>query len=324
MRRRTFLSFGLAAIPFAAQAQQAPKVVRIGVLVPASPAYFKVRFKAFQDGLAELGYVEGRNLRFDFRYAEGSPERMRDMARELVSAKVDLIFTASGRAVLAAKDASRSVPIVFGTVEDPLASGIVDSLARPLGNATGLSALAPGLSGKRVELLKEAFPRLSRVAFLWSPLTRGAEVNLKEAQAAADALGLQLQPHQVRERKDFERIFEALVKDRAEAIVTTPDPAINSHGTLIVGFANKHRLPAMYAAPEFLEAGGMMTYAPSYKEMWRRAASFADKILRGARPSDLPVELPTKLELIVNLKTARALGINLSTSILVRADQVIE
>jgi putative ABC transport system substrate-binding protein len=324
MRRRAFICLSLVAIPFTARAQQAPKLARIGVLVPASPLYFKTRFKAFQDGLAELGYVEGRNVRFEFRYGEGSPERMRDMARELASANVDLIFTASGRAVLAAKEASSSVPIVFGTVEDPLASGIVDSLARPLGNATGLSALAPGLSGKRVELLKEAVAHLSRIAFLWSPLTRGAEVNLKEARTAAGALRLELQPHQVRRREDFDRIFEALLKDRAEAIVTTPDPVINSQGALIVDFASKHRLAAIYAAPEFMEVGGLMTYAPSYREMWRRAASFADKILRGAKPSDLPVELPTKLELIVNLRTARALGINVSKTILVRADQVIE
>ena len=325
MRKKIFglaLSALLYALCFSAEAQQAGKIPRIGVLVTSS--FFLTRFKAFQEGFHDLGYVEGKNFVFEYRYAEGNLDRFPELAAELVRLKVDVIYTASGEAVLAAKNATKTIPIVFGTVQDPLASGLVDSLAKPGGNVTGLSALAPDLGGKRLELLKEVVPRVNRVAFLWSPLGPGAHVSLKETQAAAQALGLQLQSLEVRNRKDLERGFEAARRERAQAITTAPDPLINVERERIVGFATKNRLPAMYAAPEFVDGGGLMTYAPSYSDLWRRSASYVDKILKGAKAGDLPVEQPKKFEFIINLKAAKQIGLTIPPSVLARADKVIK
>jgi len=322
-RRAFVIATGAAALaPWAARAQQPKKVARIGVLVTTS--FFLPRFEAFRGGLRDLGYVEGKHVFFEFRHAEGKFERLPDLAAELARSKVDLIFTASAEAVLAARKATRTIPIVFGTVQDPLASGIVESLARPGGNATGLSAIAPDLGRKRLELLRETIPGLSRVAFFWSPLGAGSTASAREMQTAAQALGLQLQSREVRDLRQFEGELETALRERAEALITAPDPLINFQQQRMVDFAERNRLPAMYAAPEFVESGGLMTYAPSYGDMWRRAATYADKILKGARPADLPVEQPTKFELVVNLKAARAIGLRVPQSVLVRADRVIE
>lgn len=296
--------------------------MRIGVLVTTS--FFLPRFEAFRAGLRDLGYVEGKNLVFEFRNADGKFERLPGLAAELARAKVDLIFTASAEGVLAAKSATRTIPIVFGAIQDPLASGVVESLARPGGNATGLSAIAPDLGRKRLELLRETIPGLSRVAFFWSPLSPGAAANARDVLDAAKALGLQLQSLEVRTLGEFEAALEGALRGSAEAIITAPDPLINVQRLRMVEFAARNRLPAIYAAPEFVESGGLMTYAPSYSDMWRRAATFADRILRDAKPADLPVEQPTKFDLIVNLKAAQAIGMRIPQSILVRADRLIE
>ena len=305
-----------------ASAQQpAPKMPRIGVLV-ISPIFWK-RFKAFQEAFQNLGYVEGKNFQFEYRNAEGKLERLPELAAELARAKVDVIFTASAEGVSAAQQATKTIPIVFGTVQDPLASGLVESLARPGGNVTGVSAVAPDLNGKRLEILKEIAPRVNRVAFLWSPASPGAQANLKGTQSAAKALKLELLSHEVREGTELQHALDAARKQRVQAIITAPDPVLNNARGLIVGFATKHRLPAAYAAPEFAENDGLMSYAPNYADLWRRSASFVDKILKGTKPADLPVEQPTRFELIINLKAAKQIGLTIPPQVLARADKVI-
>jgi ABC-type uncharacterized transport system substrate-binding protein len=319
--RRGFLLTALAgalAAPLVAEAQQAGKVARIGVLA-VSAAAFSPRIEAFRKGLREYGYVEGKNIVFEYRYAEGKLDRLLDLATELVALKVDVIVTASPPAVRAAKKATSTIPIVFAAVGDPVATGLVKSLARPGQNITGLSILGPELDGKRLELLKEAVPKTSRVAILFGP-----ESPRKELEIAAQALGIQLISLPVRELGDFEPAFETARKENVHALLTSPSPLLNTVRERIVELAAKNRLPAMYAGPEFVEAGGLMSYAPSYTDLFRRAATYVDKILKGAKPADLPIEQPTKFELVVNLKTAKALGLTIPPSLLARADQVIE
>lgn len=311
----------LMASPFAVAQQAAPKMPRIGVLV-LSPI-FSARFKSFQEAFQTLGYVERKNFQFEYRNAEGKLDRLPELAAELARAKVDVIYTASAEGVSAAMQATKTIPIVFGTVQDPLASGLVESLARPGGNVTGVSAVAPDLNGKRLEILKEITPRVNRVAFFWSPASPGAQANLKDTQAAAQALKLQLLSLEVRERKDLDNALGAALNQRAQAISTAPDPVLNYARGPIVGFAVKHRLPAAYAAPEFAENDGLMSYAPNYADLWRRSASFVDKILKGAKPADLPVEQPIKFEFIVNLKAAKQIGLTIPPQVLARADRVI-
>jgi len=311
------LTYGLRV-----RAQQSmPKIPRIGVLV-ISPVFW-LRFKAFQEAFQNLGCVEGKNFLFEYRNAEGKLDRLPELAAELVRAKVDVIYTASAEAVSVAKQATKTIPIVVGTVQDPLASGLVESLARPGGNVTGVSAMAPDLNGKRLEILKEIAPRATRVAFLWTPASPGAQANFKDTQAAAQALKFQLLSLEVRERKDLDNGLEAVLKQRAQAISTAPDPVLNNGRGQIVGFAAKHRLPAGYAAPEFAESDGLMSYAPNYADLWRRSASHVDKILKGTKPADLPVEQPTKFELHINLITAKQIGVTIPPNLLVRADRVI-
>jgi putative ABC transport system substrate-binding protein len=319
--RRGFLLTALAgalAAPLVAEAQQAGKVARIGVLA-VSAAAFSPRIEAFRKGLREHGYVEGKNIVFEYRYAEGKLDRLLDLATELVALKVDVIVTASLPVVRAAQKATSTIPIVFAAVGDPVATGLVKSLARPGQNITGLSILGPELDGKRLELLKEAVPKTSRVAILFGP-----ESPRKELEIAAQALGIQLISLPVRELGDFEPAFETARKENVHALLTSPSPLLNTVRERIVELAAKNRLPAMYAGPEFVEAGGLMSYAPSYTDLFRRAATYVDKILKGAKPGDLPVEQPTKFELVINLKTARALGLTIPPSVLARADQVIE
>jgi putative tryptophan/tyrosine transport system substrate-binding protein len=311
----------LATVP--AEAQQPVKVPKIGLLVVPSRSFFADRMESFRQGLHSLGYVEGKNILIEYRYAEGKLDWLPQLAKELIALNVDVIVTASTPSALAAKNETRTIPIVFAAVQDPVASGIVDSLARPGGNATGLSILGPELSRKRLELLKEVVPKITQVAFLFG-LDPAAPVTVKETQAAAQALGLQLQSLEVRDSKDFARAFEAITKNRAQALLTSPGPIINTHHARIVEFAARHRLPAMYAAPEFVDAGGLMSYTPNYTDLYRRAAIYVDKILKGAKPADLPVEQPMNFEMVINLKTAKTLGLTIPPKVLMWADEVIK
>jgi putative tryptophan/tyrosine transport system substrate-binding protein len=318
--------FALCAMLFAlgipAQAQQGTKIPRIGFLVASSPSFYSSRIEAFQRGLHELGYVEGKNIAIEYRFADGKADRLRELADELVRLKVDIIVAAGSAA--AAKDATKTIPIVFAAASDPVASRIVASLAQPGGNVTGLTILAPELTGKRLELLKEAFPRITRVAFLRNPSGINSPIVWKEAQAASESLGLQLQSLEVRSVDDFEKAFGAAKRERAHALITSTNPLINAQRARILKFVAKNRLPAIYPAPEIVEAGGLMSYSPDYSEMFRRAALFVHKILNGAKPGDLPVEQPNKFELVINLKTAKQIGLTIPPNVLVRADRVIK
>ena len=304
-----------------AEAQQSIKIPRIGFLVVPSRSFFADRMESFRQELHSLGYVEGKNILIEYRYAEGKLDRLPELAKELVGVKVDLIVTTSTQSVLAAKNATRTIPIVFAAVQDPVASGIVNSLARPGGNATGSSILGPDLGGKRLELLKEVVPKITQVAFLSGLIA--TPVTVKETQAAAQALGLQFQSLEVGDSKDFDRAFEAITKNPAQALLTNPGAIINSHQARIIQFAAKNRLPAMHAGPEFVDAGGLMSYAPSYTDLFRRAAVYVDKILKGVKPAELPVEQPTKFEFVINLKAAKQIGLTIPPNVLARADKVI-
>jgi putative tryptophan/tyrosine transport system substrate-binding protein len=329
MNKRQLGSFALGvmltALCFPAEAQQPNKVPKIGFLVVPSRSFFADRMESFRQGLHSLGYVEGKNILIEYRYAEGKLDRLPELAKELVGLKVDVIVTTATQSVLALKNATRTVPIVFAAVQDPVAAGIIDSLAQPGGNATGLSILAPELGGKRLELLKEVVPRANRVAFFWNPGPQGvASDAVKATHTAAHALGLQLKSLEVRDSKDFEKAFDAALGERVQSLLTNPSPFINTHHRRIIEFATKNRLPAMYAGPEFVDAGGLMSYAPNYTDQFRRAAVYVDKILKGAKPADLPVEQPTKFEFIINLKAAKQIGLTIPPNVLARADKVIK
>jgi len=303
--------------------EQPKRVSRIGYL-GASASSNPARTEAFRQGLRELGYVEGQTIVIEYRWAEGKTERLVDLAAELVSSGSEVIFTYSPQYVLAVRKASPAIPIVFVGIGDPVATGIVASLARPGGNTTGLANFASELSRKRLELLKESAPRISSVAVLWNGMSQGHPGVLRVTEAAAGSLGLKLQPLEIRTAGDFDAAFQAATKARAQALLTLPDPLINAQLQRIVDFAAKSRLPAIYAGPEFVEAGGLMSYAPDYIDQFRRAATYVDKILKGAKPGDLPVEQPAKFELVINMKTAKTLGLTFSPSLLRRADRVIE
>jgi len=307
----------LFALSIEIEAREPGKIHRIGFLIAPTPSFFASRLEAFRQGLQDLGYVEGKHIAIETRYAEGKADRLAELAAELVRLEMDVIVT-SGPAGLAAKKATRTIPIVFVAVQDPVATGLVDSLALPGGNVTGLSTLAPELGGKRLEILKGAVPKISRVAFL-----RGTALTAKDTQAAAQALGIRLQSLEVRDSKDLDAAFKAATKDRAQGLLTGPGSLFNAHQARIVEFAAINRLPAMYASPESVEAGGLMSYAPSYPAIFRRAAIYVDKILKGAKPADLPVEQPTKFELVINLKTAKQIGLIIPPNVLARADRVI-
>jgi putative tryptophan/tyrosine transport system substrate-binding protein len=305
------------------EAQQPAKIPRIGILLGASASFQSARVEAFRQRLRELGYVEGKNIVIEPRYAEGKLERLPDLAAELVRLKVDVIVTAGGPTSLAAKKASTIIPIVFTGHADPVGTGLVSSLARPGGNITGLSTMAPDLDGKRLELLKEAFPKVDRVAFLWVAADSRGNSTLTDMEAPAKALGLKLQSLPVRSLDDFERAFAQAKRDGLQALITSIGPVISAQRRQVLDFAAKNRLPAMYPYSEFVEAGGLMSYAPNYADLWRRAASYVDKILKGAKPADIPVEQPTKFEFLVNLKTAKQIGLTIPSNVLARADRVI-
>jgi len=314
----------LLALNFPVQAQQPSKFPKIGFLVGPSRSFFASRIESFEKGLHSLGYIGGKNIAIEYRYAEGKADRLPVLAAELVGLKLDVIVSSSTPSVLAVKNATSTIPIVFVSISDPVASGLVASLARPGGNITGLAIVAPELSGKRLELLKEAVPNISRVAFLWNSANPAQGLQWKETQAAAQALGLQLQSVEVRSSNDFDGVFEAALRERAQALVAGPDPLINTHLKRIVEFAAKNRLPAMYGGPEVVDAGGLMSYAPDYTDQYRRAATYVDKILKGTKPADIPVEQPRKFEFIVNWKAAKQIGLTIPQSVLYRADKVIK
>jgi ABC-type uncharacterized transport system substrate-binding protein len=309
---------GLASVVVA---QQPAGIHRIGIL-SISGSVFPARVEAFRRRLRELGYIEGQNIVFEYRYAEGKQDRFPELAAELVRLKVDVLVTAGTPAARAAKNATATIPIVFAGASDPVGTGIVSSLARPGGNITGLSLMVPDLDGKRLELLKEAFPKVARVAFLWQPGGRG-NLPLTKMEAAAKALGLKLLSLEVRSLDEFEGAFARAKREGAQALITTTGERINTQQRQVLDFAAKNRLPAMYHYTEFVEAGGLMSYGPDNTDIWPRAADFVDKILKGAKPADLPVQQATKFEFLVNLKAAKQIGLTIPPNVLARADKVI-
>jgi len=318
---RSLLLLLLLAAPLTAQAQ---KVYRIGYLWPADRTSSAPLTEAFLQGLRELGYVQGQNILIDWRYAEGKLNRLPDLAAELVRLKADLIVAVSPQSVQAAKEATTTVPIVMVAVADPVTYGFVSSLARPGGNVTGMAFLLPEISTKRLELLREIMPKLSRVAVLWNASNPYRALDLRVLQAGARAVGVTLLSLEVRGLDDLERAFEAASRERADGLLTLEDPFTVAHRTRIVDLALKHRLPAIYGEQVFIQTGGLMSYGPVLLENFRRGAAIVDKILKGAKPADLPVEQPTRFELVINLKAAKALGLTLPPSLLLRADKVIE
>jgi ABC-type uncharacterized transport system substrate-binding protein len=325
MRRRlprllVTLTLGLLVAALTTGAQPPARRARLGVVVPTGP----IEIEALQQGLRDLGYVEGQNIAIESRLAEGNPERFSELTAELVRLHVDVIVTGSTPGALAAKEATQTIPVVIGAMGDPVGSGVVMSLARPGGNITGLSlATDEAFSGKWVELLKEAVPKLSRVAVLWDPTNMAGAPQVKGMQSAARALGLTLQSFEVQDPNALEQAFAAITRERAEALIVAIDPFVVVHRTQIVNLAAQSRLPAMSGLRLFVEAGGLMAYGPSLPDLYRRAAVYVDKILKGAKPADLPIERPTKFELVINLKTAEALGLTILPTLLFQADEVI-
>jgi putative ABC transport system substrate-binding protein len=309
----------------AVEAQQPTKIPRIGYLTGATPEGQTVRIEAFRQGLRELGYVEGNNIIIEYRYAELKPERRSALAAELVRLKVDVIVTSGVILTRAAKDATVSIPIVMSQVGDPIGSGLVASLARPGANITGLSNLAPEISGKQLEILKEIIPKLSRVALFETSATNPANAQqLREIERAAGAFKVQLQRLAVLSPKDIETAFRGATKGQADAVLVQQGSIFNSHRTQIVKLAVKSRLPAIYSHSQYVIDGGLMTYGPSLSDLDRRAATYVDKILKGRKPADLPVEQPTKFEFIINLKAAKQIGLTIPPNVLARADKVIK
>jgi putative ABC transport system substrate-binding protein len=324
--RRAFLtaSIALTVAPLAAAAQPPAKIPRIGYLGPVSPSAGAFLLESFRQGLRELGYVEGQNILIDYRWAEGMPDRFPALAAELIQLRVDAIITYNNAAVAALQQATRTIPIVVANMGDPVGSGLVASLARPGGNITGFSGLAEELSGKRVALLREAVPKISRVAVLAVSQTPAHSNMWVEIQGAAKTLTMTSERQEVARPDEIEHVFARLVKGRAQGLIVLPHAVTNARRTQIVGLAAKHRLPGMYPDGQYVEAGGLMSYATNFSDLHRRAATVVDKILKGARPADLPVEQATKIELVINLKTAKALGLTIPHSLLSRADHVIE
>ena len=319
------LTASLILAPLAAEAQQPASVPRIGVLFASTPDATSHLLDGLRQGLREHGYVEGQHIMLERRYGQAGVERMSDLAAELVRIKVRVIVAATDPATAAVRQQTQTIPVVMANSTDPVGTGFVASLARPGGNVTGLSALSPELSGKRLGLLREVVPGLARVAIIWNPDVRGALFDYKETEAAARSMRLQLQSVEVSRGEDLDRAFSAVTNQRAQAlIVQTPNPVLFANRSQIVSFAQRNRLPSMYGQKEFADAGGLITYGPNTGDLFRRAATFVDKILKGAKPSDLPIEQPTKFEFVVNLKTAKALGLTIPQTILLQADQVIQ
>jgi len=310
--------------PHAADAQQAGKVYRIGILETIAASRNATNIDAFRQGLKELGYVEGQNLAIEYRSADGRAERFADLAAELLWLQVDLIVTRGTPAALAAKKATKTVPIVMAASGDPLGSGIVASLARPGGNITGLSSIVADLGPKRLELLKEALQTVSRVGVVANMSNPAIEAEWRQIQAAARLLGIDTELLDIRTEVDIESAFEKVRRRRADALIVTLDALTQTNRERIATLSAKHRLPAVYASREFMEVGGLLAYGVSYPHLYRRAATFVDRIFKGTKPGELPVEQPTRFDLVINLKTAKALGLTIPQTVLLQADQVIE
>jgi putative tryptophan/tyrosine transport system substrate-binding protein len=325
--RKEIMGFALSTMVFAlsvpAEAQQTTKVPRIGFLITSSPSAIAPRMDAFRHGLRELGYVEGKNIVIEPRHADGKSDQLPALAAELVSLKVDIIVSSGPTATRPAKEATSTIPIVMSFDDDPIGSGFVASLARPGGNITGLSTLSPEISGKQLELLKEIVPRFGRAAVMGTSTRQGTAQSLKEMELAAGAVGVKLQYIDVQNPKEIENAFRDAGKGRADAVLMLQSPVFNSQRAQIADFALKSRLPATYPRREYVEDGGLMSYGVSITDLDRRAATYVDKILKGAKPADLPVEQPTKFELVINLKTAKQIGLIIPPNVLARADKVI-
>jgi len=315
---------GLLAAPLAPEAQQTGKISRVGRLSPVSASVDAPLLAAFRQGLGDLGWVEGRNITFETRFAEGRADRLPELAAELVRLNVDVIVSGATPGALAAKNATATIPIVMVTTGDPVASGLISSLAKPSGNLTGLTVRGRELSAKRLQLLKEAFPRVTRVAVLSNPTNPETEPMVKGLEVAARSLGVQLRVLEVRDPTEFAKAFAAISRERAGAIMVLTDLLFNTHRRQILELAAKSRLPATYGFRQDVDAGGLMFYGAALADMYYGAATYVDKILKGVKPADLPVEQPTKFELVINLKTAKALGLTIPPSMLARADRVIE
>ncbi len=319
------LAVSLILAPLATEAQPTGKKARIGVLLlPPRAEAGGTYIQALREGLHELGYVEGQNLLLEIRWAEGRPELLPGLAAELLSTGPDVLVTSGSESILTLKRATDVIPIIMATVMDPVALGIAASLAKPGGNLTGLAILSLELTSKRLQLLKEAVPRLSRVAVLWNPANPGNVLVLREVETASQTLGLRWQGVAVRRPGELASAFEAIVSAQSNGILAIEDSMLLSYRSRILESVARIRLPAMYAFRQFVDAGGLMSYGPNIPDSFRRAAVYIDKILKGAKPADLPIEQPTKFELVINLKTARALGLTIPPSVLGRADQVIE
>jgi putative ABC transport system substrate-binding protein len=315
----------LLALPFPVRAQQPTKIPRIGYLAGTSASAIADRVEAFRQGLRELGYVEGKNIIIEWRYADGNADRERELAVELVRLKVDIIISAGSAATRPAKEATSRIPIVMTNEGDPVGTGFVASLARPGGNITGLSNFAPELSGKRLELLKEVVPRLSRVSVFRTSTQPGSAQSIKEVEIAAKAFRVKLQHLDVLDSKDIETVFRAASKGRADAVLMmAAGGVVSTHRTAIAELAVKNRLAVIYSYSQFVDAGGLMSYGVNQNDLDRRAATYVDKILKGRTPADLPVEQPMKFEFIVNLKAAKQIGLTIPPNVLVRADRVIK
>jgi putative tryptophan/tyrosine transport system substrate-binding protein len=324
---RKIFCFALSAMLFAlcsfAQAQQPGRVPRIGFLIASTPSAMAPRLDAFQQGLLELGYMEGKNIVIERRHADGKSDHLPALAAELVSLKVDVIVTSGPTATRPAKEATSTIPIVMTFDDDPVGSGFVASLARPGGNITGLATLAPEISGKRLELMKETFPRLRRVAVIGTSNRQGTAQALKEMELAAQAYGVKIQYLDIQNPKDIESAFRAASKGHADAVLVLQTPILNSQRRQIADHALKGRLPAIYPASQYVEDGGLMSYGASISDLDRRAATYVDKILKGTKPADIPVEQPMKFEFIINLKAAKQIGLTIPPNVLARADKVI-
>jgi putative tryptophan/tyrosine transport system substrate-binding protein len=327
LRRRQFLTLlggGAVALPLAARAQPMAKVWRVGMLETTAATLNAANLDAFRQALRQLGYVEGQNLIVEYRSGDGHIDRFPQLAAELVHLNVDIIITRGTPAALAAKKATTTIPIVMAAIGEPVETGMVTSLARPGGNVTGLSAFVTELTAKRVEIMRELIPQLSRMALIDNMANRSVPAQWDEMKRAAVAFGIQPQLYDVRKAEDMERAFSSAIAQRVNALSVGNDSVLIANRIQVVQLAARHRLPAIYATRDFVDAGGLLSYAAHYPDLYRRAAAYVDKIFKGAKPADLPVEQPTKFEIVVNLKAASALGLTVPTTLLARADEVIE
>jgi putative tryptophan/tyrosine transport system substrate-binding protein len=328
MRRRDFITLlggAAAAWPFAARAQQARMPVLGFVSFAQREATLQASwYQAFHDGLRELGWMPGSNVLIEYRFADNDPGRLTALTHELVRLKPDAIFVPTRPALPTVKEITTTIPIVFVSLGDPIAEGWVATLARPGANLTGVAGLSPDLAGKRLELLRELVPSLAKVAVLWNPANRAEEVAVKATETAAQSLGMSVAVEHAGNPTEFDRVFSAIARSGAKAVVVLPDPMFLANRQQLVELTNRSRLPAIYMETGFVAVGGLISYGPNFTELFRRAAAYVDKILKGAKPGDLPVEQPTKFELSINLKAAAAIGVTVPTSILLRADEVIE